>query len=722
MTAPISAEHHAASLLESLAKLGIGSHFKSESLLDAKPRFLLAGTNSAVSSLARRIGGETDSFVTLREIARFIFAGGDFGYQGTWRDEFESPKWTQLIDNPGLLADSWIASLSPTFRQKVGRLLLTRLVDCIKTRSPELDSEFMAYELRSCRDRQEQIEFALRQAGTDGLFSENPGEFAGRYPFRAETLIEVCLYPLPFPEDFLSDLHRLAANNPASSRSFLVKSTHGHSDVQSSIFHSRTLWALTLVLKSGHLPIDESARRISELYGFSSGPEGSTNLESCFVQAGLGYVNDSAETLRHFVRLICSQPETNSKLEGFGIRMSGVDAPTNFVLLCRWLNHVPDSTFLLRDIEKWLSVGFHPAEALQWLELGNTPSEAALARDTGLRPCATPAEIRRAGLSLSKENLSRWNGLDHTQILEAIDRGFTSTEDYAPFASSTLDSDEVVRLRDSAPEGFPRHLLERFGELLAAGVSRSFAAELSKFEKLLIKQIVELEELSIDSKLISEWCSKVGNHSTRMAWLRLEVPPNFVAAQPWISKELGPKDYLRFKDLMNEGMTSSEASWWAEFGTSPEEVRVWLELEYLSATDAIGWKALQMSANDVATVKSRGIGNTKEFLRVWIEDCKSRSNINIFQLRSWMLLGASPRIAREWESQKFGPSDYEFWTRHGVSAKDATIWAKSNRDRKELDDWAHAGFTVHEALRWVHSDPKVNPVTARRRSDAGIEP
>lgn len=721
MTSPISTERQAVWLLESLAKLGIGTHIKSESLLGAKPRFLAAGEKSAVASLARTISHEKDFFLALQEVARFIFAGGDFGYLGIWREEYDSPKWTRLIDNPGLLADSWIASLSPTLRQKVGRLVLTRLMDCIRTGSPELDTEFMAYELGS-RDQQERVEFALSQAGTDGLFSENPSDFVGRYPFRAETLAEVCLYPIPFQEDFHSDLHRLVANSPNSSRTFIVRSTHGQVDIPSSIFFSRTLWALAMAFKSNHLRIEQSAKLISELYGFGSGPEGGSDLESCFVQAGLENVDGSDATVRQFARLICSQPDTNSKLNELGIQMNGVEAATNFVLLCRWLHHVPDLAALLPDIQKWFTVGIQPTEALQWLELGNTPREAALAKEAGLRPCSTPAEIRLAGLSLSKENLSRWHGLNHKQILGAIDRGFTSAEDYAPFASSTIDSTEVARLRESAPEGFPNHLLQRYGELVSAGVSRSFAAELSEFDKLLVKQIVELERLGLDSKLISEWCRGVGNHSIRMAWLELEEPPTFIDAEPWIRKELGAKDYARFKDLMRAGMTSFDASWWAACGISPDDVQVWIELSYSSATATLGWKSLHMSAKDVATVKSRGIGDTKEFLRVWVEDFKSRRIVDTFRARSWMMLGASPQTAGEWESHKLGPTDYEFWNPHGVAAKEATIWTKSGRARRELDDWMRAGFTVNQALKWVGSDSKISPVTARRRSDAGIEP
>jgi len=721
MTSPISTERHAVWLLESLAKLGIGTHIKSESLLGAKPRFLAAGEKSAVASLARTISQEKDFFLTLQEVARFIFAGGDFGYQGPWRQEYNSPKWTQLVDNPGLLADSWIASLSPTFRQKVGRQLLNRLLHFIRTRSPEIDSEFIFYELSS-RDPQERVEFALRQAGTDGLLSEDPSNFAYRYPFRAETLAEVCLYPLPLPENFYAGLQKLVANNPTSSRSFLVRSSHGRLDIQSSVFLSRTLWALAMAFKDGHLQVEESAKRISELYGFNAGTESGSELESCFVQVVMGYVDDTAENLRYFVTFVCSQPETNSKLERFGIQLKGVDAPTNFALLCRWLNQVPDLSALLPDIESWFTVGFNPTEALQWLELGNTPNEAALARDAGLKPCPTPAEIRLAGLSLSNENLSKWNGLNHKQILDAIDRGFTNAEEYAPVASSSMDSNEVARLRQSAPEGFSSHLLKRFGELLDAGVSRSLAAELSRFEKLLVKQIVELEGLGLDSKLISEWCSKVGNHSIRMAWLGLEGPPSYVDAQPWLRKELGPRDYLRFKDNMSAGMTSFDASWWAACDIPPSDVQVWIELGYPSATDTLGWKSLHMSAGDVATVRSRGIGDTKEFLRVWIEDCNSRPSVNTFHVRSWMMLGVSPRSAGEWESYKLGPTDYESWNPLGVTAKEATIWAKSGRDKRELDDWKRAGFTVRQALKWVGSNSKITPLTARRRSDAGIEP
>ena len=721
MSSPISTERHAVRLLESLAKLGIGTYIKSESLLGATPGFLVSGEKSAVASLARTISNEKDFFLTLQEVARFIFAGGDFGYQGPWREEYNSPKWTRLIDNPGLLADSWIASLSPALREKVGRLFLTRLMDCMRTRSWDLDSEFIARELGS-RDQYARVEFALSQAGTDGLFSGNPSDFAGRYPFRAETLAEVCLYPLPFPEDFYSDLHKLVANSPNSSRTFLVRSTHGQVDIPSSIFFSRTLWALAMAFKSSHLPIEQNARRISELYGFISGPEGGSDLESCFVQAGLEYVVDSDATVRQLARLICSQPDNNSKLKELGIQMNGVEAATNFVLLCRWLHHVPDLATLLQHLHKWFTVGLQPSEALQWLELGNTPREAALAKDAGLRPCSTPTEIRLAGLSLSKENLSRWHGLNHKQILGAIDRGFTSAEDYAPFASSTIDSNEVARLRKSAPEGFPSHFLQRFGELVSAGVSRSFAAELSKFDKLLVKQIVELERLGLDSRLISEWCRGIGNHSIRMAWLELEEPPSFIDAQPWIRKELGAKDYAKFKDLMRAGMTSLDASWWATCGIPHYEVEVWIELGYSSATDTLGWKSLHMSAGDVAALRSRSIGDTKEFLRVWIEDCNSQRNVDTFRVRSWMMLGASPRTAGEWESHKLGPTDYASWNPHGVTAKEATIWTKSGRDKRELDDWLRAGFTARQALKWLGSDSKISPVKARRRSDAGIEP
>lgn len=723
MNSPIAlTERQPIHFLRHLIMLGIGTQFTPEQLLSARPLFLKSEPRRSIEELARRIEKDDTFFSVLREVARYIFSGGAYGYLGDWRDEYDSIAWTDVRDNPGILADSWIASLSPSFRHEIGIGFRTRLLACLNSEVSGLDKEYLLDEL-SMDEVDGQVQTALNQARFDGLFLERRDDFAGLYPFRAETLAELCLFSLDFPKDFFTRLASLVkVEEKKNGASMAADFERRFGDLRFAPF-SRTLWTFSLISKTETLLPEECFKEVCKFVSPEPVFDDINSMDNCLIRIGLAHTEESAESLRKVLsafhqraKAIGSSSTTNH------FDLSGFDGPKRFAMFCQWRALVSEWSDVLDGIEEWSKVEIPLSEVLRWVTCRVQPDDAALATREGLSPSSTPSHLLEAGLVVSPDNLRRWNGLEPKEILNAIDRGFTCADDFLPFKEGVLDFEEVLRLRELVPEEFPVHQLERFSDLLRAGVEPQFAMNLSEFKKLSIKQVLELESLKLDGEFISEWCRDLSNHATRMSWLSISRPPRFSSAKFWISQGLGPRDYERFLELIGNGLSSIEAAMWAGADVTPDDYQLWRELGIGLVSEVKMWRKFRCSPQDVKIIKDRLGGDANEFLNTWIVECEKRGTSIHFIYRLWMLQGVNPQVAFEWSSHQLSPMEFDFWNQHGVTSELASKWSKSGRSKSEFLDWESAGFTVAEAVKWIALDRQITPRIARRRSNAGITP
>ena len=117
-----------------------------------------------------------------------------------------------------------------------------------------------------------------------------------------------------------------------------------------------------------------------------------------------------------------------------------------------------------RDRERWIASGLPdavvtimfrdgtlpPPHASRWYDSSLTTDEIVEFRRSG-RPAPDPefaASLDARGLPTDAEFVETWSGYDAAAILEAIDRGFTSGEQFAPWAGTDADVTEAEELAD----------------------------------------------------------------------------------------------------------------------------------------------------------------------------------------------------------------------------------------------------------------------------------
>ena len=257
-----------------LNQIGFGRRFHQDDFYFSQTE-LFDGRRAEFLNLKSRVDAAHDTFGKLREIARFIFSDGERHFNPDWRREYQYGKWTVPAENPGLLADSWLATLSPEYRSAVGLSLLNNVWERVS--DPEYDfwreSTREAIESESTEN---QIEISLSEAGIAFLQrTELPGH-EWRFPLSPETFAELCLYPLDLPTNFFPTVVELVRNKPETIDKFCTNT--GWSNFRQSTLEApqsafealqSAFEALQSALKSVTPPINTSYMR-----GFDTSEEG----------------------------------------------------------------------------------------------------------------------------------------------------------------------------------------------------------------------------------------------------------------------------------------------------------------------------------------------------------------------------------------------------------------------------------------------------------------
>ena len=195
-----------------LNQIGFGRRFHQDDFYFAQTE-LFYGRHAEFLNLKSQVDAAHDTFGKLREIARFIFSDGGRHFNSDWKREYEYGQWTNPAENPGLLADSWLATLSPEYRSAVACSLLKT----VYTRVSDPDSKFFderTMEAIEDESTENQIEISLSAAGIGFLQrTELPGH-EWRFPLSPKTFAELCLYPLDLPTNFFPTVVELVRNKP----------------------------------------------------------------------------------------------------------------------------------------------------------------------------------------------------------------------------------------------------------------------------------------------------------------------------------------------------------------------------------------------------------------------------------------------------------------------------------------------------------------------------
>jgi hypothetical protein len=295
------------------------------------------------------------------------------------------------------------------------------------------------------------------------------------------------------------------------------------------------------------------------------------------------------------------------------------------------------------DRERWIASGLPdavvtimfrdgtlpPPHAGRWYDSSLTTEEITTFRRAGRQApdAAFAASLEARGLPTDLAFIETWDGFAAERILEAIDRGFTSGAQFAPWASTDADVTEVELLAPLASfDGFdPRKALAQ----LRAGRSQ--------------EEIGFALEAGLKPKQASTWISRGLSASTAAAWSRAGFSASKAAA--WIEVVDDPEVAHLLQTLDIDVDAAREQR--PEGGWTPHVVRRHVAIDAGASEDtADEWAATSLPDRKLARWVAAGVrpGDTS----------------------AWRELDFRPSEAAAWAAQGFAPADADVWRRTGV--------------------------------------------------------
>ena len=292
----------------------------------------------------------------------------------------------------------------------------------------------------------------------------------------------------------------------------------------------------------------------------------------------------------------------------------------------RWIaSGLPDAvvTIMFRDGT------LPPPHAARWYDSSLTTDEITEFRRSG-RPApdaAFAASLEARGLPTDTAFIETWEGFDAATILRAIDRGFTSGKQFAPWAKTDADVAEAAQLAEVTEGG-----LKQSKALAYLRAGRSPA------------EIAYAEAAGVKVKKALEWIDR---------GLSAE------AAATWSSA----------------GFSASSAADWAEVVADPEVARL-LESVGFDVESAReqrpeeGWTT-QVVRRRVALDAGAAEESADEWAATTLPDRK---------LAKWVAADVRPGDAASWLTSDFRPGEAARWAANGFSPADADAWRSSGVD------------------------------------------
>ena len=293
----------------------------------------------------------------------------------------------------------------------------------------------------------------------------------------------------------------------------------------------------------------------------------------------------------------------------------------------RWIaSGLPDAvvTIMFRDGT------LPPPHAARWYDSSLTTDEIVVFRRAG-RPApdeALAASLEARGLPTDPAFVAAWKGFDARQILDAIDRGFTSGEQYAPWAASDADITEVEQLA-------------AFGSVDGVDPGKALAQLRSGHTP---DEIAFALEAGLKTKKAA-------------AWMRRGL--SAAAARDWSA----------------EGFSASKAAQWIEVVDDPEVAASLRSLgfgvdEARARRPEGGW-----TVHAVRRHVALDAGATDDVADEW-----ASTSLSDRKLATWAASGVRPVDAGVWRSFEFDPQEASVWAAQSFTPEDADDWRRSGVD------------------------------------------
>ena len=296
-----------------------------------------------------------------------------------------------------------------------------------------------------------------------------------------------------------------------------------------------------------------------------------------------------------------------------------------------------------QDRERWIASGLPdavvtimfrdgtlaPPHASRWYDSSLTTDEIVQFRRAG-RPApdaAFAASLEARGLPTDADFVQTWTGHDAATILDAIDRGFTSGEQFAPWVGTDADITEAAELADV--------LSGDVGPAKALGHLRAGRTP---------AEIAYASEAGIKVKKALSWIDRGLSAQAAASW-------------------------------SSAGFSADNAAAWSEVVDDPDVARL-LESVGVDVDTARnhrpdeGW-TLHAVRRRVALDAGASEEDADEWAATSLADRK---------LAKWVAGGVRPSDAADWSERGFRPAEASRWSAGGFSPTDADAWRATGVD------------------------------------------
>jgi hypothetical protein len=292
----------------------------------------------------------------------------------------------------------------------------------------------------------------------------------------------------------------------------------------------------------------------------------------------------------------------------------------------RWIaSGLPDAvvTIMFRDGT------LPPPHASRWYDSSLATDEIVEFRRSG-RPApdaAFAASLEARGLPTDVAFIEAWQGFDAATILDAIDRGFVSGGQFAPWADTDADITEAAQLVVVTAGGLEPskalahlrsgHTPDQIAYARAAGVK--------------VKKAPEWIDRGVPATAAARWSAAGFSASTAAAWFDVVDDPEVarllesIGLDPDNAREQRPEGgwtthVVRRRIALDAGAGEESADEWAATslpdrklakwvtaGVRPADAAAWSALDF-RPRDAADWAAVEFSPADADTWRRSGIG------------------------------------------------------------------------------------------------------------------
>lgn len=290
-----------------------------------------------------------------------------------------------------------------------------------------------------------------------------------------------------------------------------------------------------------------------------------------------------------------------------------------------------------QDRERWIASGLPdavvtimfrdgtlpPPHAARWYDSALTTEEIIEFRRAG-RPApdaAFAAALEARGLPTDPAFVDAWDGFAPDEILDAIDRGFTSGEHFAPWADTLADVSDVEQLAVLGDLVVDR---ERAIRQLRAGRTP--------------EEIAFSLESGLEVKKVRSWMRRGLSAATAREWSQAGFSAKQTAR--WTEVVADPAVARSLRRLGFDAESADEQR--------PDE----------------GWNALAVRRH-VAIEAGAPSDLADEWALTPLPDRK---------LADWVVSDVRPADAQRWRAAKFGPDAASAWAVHDFSPDDAAAW------------------------------------------------